>query len=245
MHKHYIIIALFSLISTGLVFANKPNIIFFMADDMGMGDTSAYQDLTGNSDAQQVDTPNMNRLANMGMRFSDAHTPSSRCTTTRYSLLTGRYVWRSRLKGWVLFGSQGDPLIERDRPTIATLLKEKGYRTGMFGKWHVGLRYRNNKGNPAAGWADADLTQPIFDGPLDHGFDVAKFNYDHTASGPDAGSQHKNKAKRNGPNQTIGPGHIDGRICISATGNGKNSNPGPGLSSPTEGDRHSTTPWRS
>lgn len=223
MHKHYIIIALFgSLISTGLVFANKPNIIFFMADDMGMGDTSAYQDLTGNSDAQQVDTPNMNRLANMGMRFSDAHTPSSRCTTTRYSLLTGRYVWRSRLKGWVLFGSQGDPLIERDRPTIATLLKEKGYRTGMFGKWHVGLRYRNNKGNPAAGWADADLTQPIFDGPLDHGFDVAKFtSRSHATSGPDAGSQHRNKAKRNGPNQTIGPGHIDGRICISATGNGK------------------------
>ena len=70
---------------------NQPNIIVMMADDMGMGDTSAYQDFTGNADEDQVYTPQMERLARMGMRFTDAHTPSSRCSPTRYGLLTGRY----------------------------------------------------------------------------------------------------------------------------------------------------------
>ncbi|MFP6612432.1 MAG: sulfatase-like hydrolase/transferase, partial [Pirellulales bacterium] len=79
----------------------KPNIILLMADDMGMGDTSAYQDFTGNRDDVQIHTPNMERLARMGVRFTDAHTPSSRCTSTRYGLLTGRYPWRSRMKHWV------------------------------------------------------------------------------------------------------------------------------------------------
>ena len=69
-----------------------------MADDMGMGDTSAFQDFTGNADDVQVNTPQMERLARMGMRFTDAHTPSTRCSPTRYGLLTGRYPWRNRLK---------------------------------------------------------------------------------------------------------------------------------------------------
>ncbi|MFP6762681.1 MAG: sulfatase-like hydrolase/transferase, partial [Planctomycetaceae bacterium] len=130
----------------------RPNIILLMADDMGMGDTSAFQDFTGNGDDVQLTTPQMERLARMGVRFTDAHTPSSRCSPTRYALLTGRYPWRSRLKHWVLFGAQGDPLIEADRPTVANLLREAGYRTGMVGKWHVGLRYRRADGQPAAGW---------------------------------------------------------------------------------------------
>ena len=70
--------------------AEKPNIIFFMSDDMGMGDTSAYQDFTGNAAEVQLYTPQMERLARLGVRFTDAHTPSSRCTPTRYGLLTGR-----------------------------------------------------------------------------------------------------------------------------------------------------------
>ena len=72
--------------------AEHPNIVLMMADDMGMGDTSAYQDFTGNADEVQLYTPHMERLANMGVRFTDAHTPSSRCSPTRYSLLTGRYA---------------------------------------------------------------------------------------------------------------------------------------------------------
>jgi arylsulfatase A len=200
--------------------AGSPNIILYMADDMGMGDTSAFQDFTGNADAEQLHTPNMERLAGMGVRFTDAHTPSSRCTTTRYGLLTGRYSWRNRMKYWVLFGAQGDPLIEADRPTIASMLKGQGYRTALFGKWHVGLRYRRSDGSPAAGWNDADLRQGLHDGPLDHGFDVARFtSRSHGTSGPNATS--RNAAKRNGPNQKVGPGHIHGRQLVSATGNGK------------------------
>jgi arylsulfatase A len=148
-----------------------PNIIFMMADDMGMGDTSAYQDITNNSDAVQVKTPAMERLARMGIRFTDAHAPSSRCTATRQALLTGRYTWRTRLKYSVLWGPQGDPLIEPKRPTLATLLRESGYRTGMSGKWHVGLTYRRADGSPASTYDEVDLRQGIADGPLNHGFD--------------------------------------------------------------------------
>jgi len=193
----------------------KPNILLMMADDMGMGDTSAYQDFTGNSNADQIHTPAMERLARMGVRFTDAHTPSSRCSPTRYGLLTGRYPWRNRLKYWVLFGSQGDPMIEADRPTIASMLRDNGYHTGMVGKWHVGLRYRQSDGRPAAGFEDADLMQPLADGPLDHGFDFCRFtSRSHGTSGPEPG-------KKNKPDQDIGPGHIHGRTAISATANGR------------------------
>ena len=193
----------------------KPNVIFMMADDMGMGDTSAYQDFTGNVDDEQLHTPNMERLARMGMRFTDAHTPSSRCSPTRYGLLTGRYPWRNRLKHWVLFGSQGDPMIERDRPTLATLFRDAGYGTAITGKWHVGLRYRQRDSSPAAGWEDADLTQPLFDTPVDHDFDFARFtSRSHGTSGPDG-------KRKNGPNQSVGPGHLHGRMAVGATGNGK------------------------
>ena len=208
------------LLPIAAVAIEKPNVIFMMADDMGMGDTSAYQDFTGNPDSVQVSTPNMERLARMGVRFTDAHTPSSRCSPTRYGLLTGRYPWRNRLKFWVLFGVQGDPMIERDRPTLATLFREAGYGTAMVGKWHVGLRYRREDGSPAAGWEDADLTQPLFDTPVDHGFDFARFtSRSHGTSGPDAENP-KAKAK-NGPNQSRGPGHLHDRMAVSASGNGK------------------------
>ena len=195
----------------------RPNIIVMMADDMGMGDTSAYQDFTGNSDEDQIHTPSMERLARMGVRFTDAHTPSSRCSPTRYALLTGRYPWRNRLKHWVLFGSQGDPMIEVDRPTLATMLRSNGYSTAMFGKWHVGLRYRRSDGKPAAGWNDADLTQPLFDTPIDHGFDECQFtSRSHGTSGP-----FRRGKKANTPTQNVGPGHIVGRTAIAATKNGK------------------------
>ncbi len=192
-----------------------PNIILMMADDMGMGDTSAYQDFTGNSDHDQLHTPSMERLARMGVRLTDAHTAASRCSPSRYGLLTGRYPWRNRLKHWVLFGAQGDPLIEADRPTIATLLRDNGYHTGMVGKWHVGLRYRQTNGLKAAAFEDADLRMPLADTPLDHGFDFCRLtSRSHGTSGPEPG-------KRNRPNQKIGPGHIHGRTAIGATNNGR------------------------
>ena len=208
-------------------FLDRPNVVLFMADDMGMGDSSAYQFFTKNSDAQQVHTPAMQKLANMGMLFTDAHTPSSRCTPTRYGLLTGRYPWRARMKHWVLFGVQGDPLIEEDRPTLATLFRSCGYATAMVGKWHLGLRYTRQDGRPAAGWEDADLTKDVFDGPCDHGFDFARFtSRSHGTSGPDAGttgtkSGKNKKGSRNTTTQSIGPGHIHNRRIIGATGQGK------------------------
>ena len=208
-------------------FMDRPNVVIFMADDMGLGDSSAYQFYTKNSDAQQLHTPAMQKLANRGMLFTDAHTPSSRCTPTRYGLLTGRYPWRARLKHWVLFGVQGDPLIEEDRPTLATLFRSCGYATAMVGKWHLGLRYTQTNGRPAAGWTDADLSKDIFDGPCDHGFDYARFtSRSHGTSGPNAGPSRaktgtNKKENRNTPTQSIGPGHIHNRRIIAATGKGK------------------------
>lgn len=200
--------------------AESPNIILMMADDMGMGDTSAFQEITGNGDEVQLHTPHLERLARMGVRMTDAHTPSSRCSPTRYGLLTGRYPWRNRLKHWVLFGSQGDPMIEADRPTIATMLRRQGFSTAMYGKWHVGLRYRRSDGSPADGWQDADLKQPLLTTPVDHGFDSARFtSRSHGTSGPDAGG--KVAKKRNGPKQNVGPGHIHDRVAVGATDNGK------------------------
>ena len=209
-----------ALAATGIAGAAdvvKPNVILMMADDMGMGDTSAFQDYTGNADEVQVDTPSMEKLARLGVRFTDAHTPSSRCSPTRYGLLTGRYPWRNRLKHWVLFGNQGDPMIEKDRPTLATMFRDEGYTTAMTGKWHVGLRYSRADGSPAAAWADADITQPLSDAPVDHGFDLARYtSRSHGTSGPDAGSD-----KKNGPNQTVGPGHLHERTAVAASGDGK------------------------
>ncbi len=204
-----------------------PNVVLMMADDMGMGDTSAYQKFTGNAGLVQLHTPQMERLARMGVLFTDAHTPSSRCSSTRYGLLTGRYPWRNRLKYWVLFGAQGDPMIETDRPTLATLFASSGYTTGMVGKWHVGLRYSRADGSPADGWKDADLTRPLAVSPLDCGFQFCRItSRSHGTSGPDAGAKgvrvgRNNRGDRNRPDQAIGPGHIHGRISVSANGNGK------------------------
>ena len=111
-----------------------PNMVFILADDMGYGDVQAL------NPGSRIPTPNLNRLAADGMSFTDAHTPSSVCTPTRYGLLTGRYCWRSRLKRGVLNG-YGQPLIEADRPTIASLLKKHGYTCGVVGKWHLGLGF--------------------------------------------------------------------------------------------------------
>ncbi|MBT6493648.1 MAG: arylsulfatase, partial [Planctomycetaceae bacterium] len=146
-----------------------------MADDMGYGDVGCY-----NAESK-ISTPHMDRLAGQGMRFTDAHTPSSVCTPTRYGLLTGRYCWRSRLKNSVLWGFD-HPLIEKDRETIASLLKRHGYATASVGKWHLGLGWTTRDGNKgpwpdrsknephAAGWG-IDYATPLRGGPNTLGFD--------------------------------------------------------------------------
>lgn len=152
------------LIGTSLLAAEKPNIVLIMADDMGYGDVQAL-----NPDSR-IPTPHLNDLAAEGMTFVDAHSPSAVCTPTRYALVTGRYSWRSRLKRGVLNG-YGEPLIEKDRPTLATLLKSAGYETCIVGKWHLGLGFvkdatkQQNNG--------FDFSQPIDHGPNDLGWDYS------------------------------------------------------------------------
>jgi arylsulfatase A-like enzyme len=112
----------------------KPNIIFILADDLGYGDLGCYG-------ATKVKTPNIDRLAHEGMRFTDAHSPASVCTPSRYNLMTGRYCWRT----WAGHGTvwANDPLlIEQGRLTLASLLKGAGYFTGCVGKALAGQARR-------------------------------------------------------------------------------------------------------
>ena len=157
----------------------KPNVVYILADDMGYGDMAC------NNSGSKIPTPNLDRLAAQGMRFTDAHAPSSVCTPSRYAVLTGRYCWRTRLKGGVLW--PWDPaLIESDRLTVAELLRQNGYRTACIGKWHLGWNWQTVNGEPAnqgAGYGvydkaqryelgrNIDYEKPIGGGPIDCGFD--------------------------------------------------------------------------
>lgn len=110
----------------------NPNIIYILADDMGYGD---IKKLNANA---QVSTPNIDRLANEGVIFTNAHSGSAVCTPTRYGILTGRYAFRTSLKKGVLNGFS-PALIEPSRFTVASLAKQAGYKTAIIGKWHLGL----------------------------------------------------------------------------------------------------------
>ena len=147
----------------------KPNIVFILADDLGYGDVGCY-----NPEAK-APTPNIDRLAREGMRFTDAHSPSTVCTPTRYSLLTGRMAFRNGMKG-VFTGAGGPCLIKEDRLTIAGMLRDQGYTTAMFGKWHIGLTFYDKDGKPITkngleAVKRIDYSQPITGGPIDRGFD--------------------------------------------------------------------------
>ncbi len=130
----------------------SPNIVFILADDLGYGDLGCYG-------ATKVSTPNADRLAVEGLRFTDAHSPTAVCTPTRYGVLTGRYCWRSRLKKSVAVPEE-PLLIEPGRMTVASLLRSAGYATGCVGKWHLGF------GEEKPDW-NGDLKP----GPLEVGFD--------------------------------------------------------------------------
>ncbi len=135
---------------------SKPNIVLILADDLGYGDVHAL------NPRSRIATPYLDRIANEGASFVDAHTPSSVCTPTRYGLLTGRYCWRSRLKRGVLNG-YSPPLIEAGRPTVAKLLQAGGYQTAIFGKWHLGLSWPRVD-------EEIDFTQQVKGIPNENGF---------------------------------------------------------------------------
>jgi len=139
---------------------NKPNIVVILSDDYGYGSAGCY-----GADPKLVRTPNIDRLAREGRRFTDANTTSSVCSPTRYSVLTGRYCWRTSLTHEVL-GTFSPLHIETTRLNMASLLKAHGYRTAAIGKWHLG--YGASDGSPK--WR-TDYTAELSPGPLDIGFD--------------------------------------------------------------------------
>ncbi|MBN3522964.1 sulfatase family protein [Paenibacillus apiarius] len=138
----------------------QPNMIYILADDMGYGDISCL------NDNSKINTPNLDRLGKEGIIFTDAHSSSAVCTPSRYSILTGRYNWRSALKEGVL-GGYSRSIIEQGRMTVADLLKQAGYYTACFGKWHLGLDWQKSGDTPA----EVDFSKPIQNGPSDLGFD--------------------------------------------------------------------------
>lgn len=138
----------------------QPNIIFILADDMGYGDVSYFDN---NS---TLKTENLDRMAQEGVVFTDAHSSSSVSTPTRYGILTGRYNWRSTLKNNVLYGYD-KALIPADRETMASMLRKNGYTTAGIGKWHLGWDWDNID----AGKDKVDFSKPVQNGPTTRGFD--------------------------------------------------------------------------
>jgi arylsulfatase A-like enzyme len=164
--------------------ADLPNIVVIYADDLGYGDIQCY-----NPERGKIPTPHVDKLASQGMRFTDAHSSSGVCSPSRYTILTGRYHWRSRLQSGIV-RLWGPPLITPDRLTIGGLAKQHGYRTACIGKWHLGWNwpipaakkkffsstgYGGKKNLVAtdahrAAWK-AVFSRPIPGGPLAVGFD--------------------------------------------------------------------------
>lgn len=128
-----------------------PNIVLIYADDLGYGDVSAYG-------AKRISTPNIDRLAREGLRFTSGYAPSATCTPSRYAMLTGEYAWRQ--KGTGILPGDAKLIIQPGRTTLASVLKKAGYRTSVVGKWHLGL------GNRKVDW-----NGEIKPGPLEVGFD--------------------------------------------------------------------------
>jgi arylsulfatase A len=170
--KRILLALLATVVCTVMHAADRPNIVFILADDLGYGDVRC------NFPEGKIATPNIDRLASQGMRFTDAHTTSSVCTPTRYSLMTGRYNWRSRLQQGVL-GGLSPRLIEPGRQTVASLMKEHGYHTACIGKWHLGMDWAKHEGKGVTElniekqdqhW-NVDYSKPIANGPTTVGFD--------------------------------------------------------------------------
>ncbi len=146
-----------------------PNIVFILADDLGYGDVGCY-----NPEAK-APTPNLDRLAKEGLLFADAHSPSTVCTPTRYSILTGRMAFRTGMKS-VFTGVAGPCLIEQERLTLPGMLRAKGYTTALFGKWHVGMTFFDKDGaairnGDIEGVKRIDYSRAIPDAPIHRGFD--------------------------------------------------------------------------
>lgn len=158
----------FLIFASSIQAQEKPNIIYILLDDLGIGDVGIH------NPEGKIPTPNMDRLGREGMVFTDAHSNSAVCTPTRYGVLTGRYAWRGKLKKGVASG-YSEHLIEEGRMTVASLLKDNGYHTAYIGKWHLGWDWAKDGESEE----DVDYTRPISHGPNANGFDYA---YGHCGS---------------------------------------------------------------
>ena len=153
-----------------------PNFVYIFCDDLGWGDISCL------NPESRIHTPNIDQLAASGMSFTDAHAGSAVCTPSRYTLLTGRYCWRTELKHGV-GGGYSPPLLTPDRLTVAGMLRQQGYATACVGKWHVGMNWQLRDGVADAALPRqlcreeaefdhlVDFGKPILDGPVSVGFD--------------------------------------------------------------------------
>ena len=149
--------------------ADRPNILLVLADDLGYGDVSCY------NPESKVRTPNLDRLAAEGMRFTDAHSPATVCTPSRYSIMTGQMAFRLGYRG-VFAGVGGPCLITKDRLTLPGMLHDHGYETAMFGKWHIGMSFADKDGkalrdNNRDAVTHIDYSRAIPDSPVHRGFD--------------------------------------------------------------------------
>lgn len=166
------ILSLLSVVCSGAD-SQRPNIVYILADDLGYGDVQCLNPQRG-----KIKTPNLDRLAAQGMKFTDSHSGSSVCTPTRYGVLTGRYAWRTKLQHGVI-GGYGQPLIAADRLTVPALLKQQGYHTACFGKWHLGFTIegagKSGSNEKKAKGKDEFMGAPLNaitrDGPLTRGFE--------------------------------------------------------------------------
>lgn len=150
----------------------KPNILIILVDDMGYGDIGSY------NPESKIPTPNIDGLAQQGIRFNDAHAPGAVCHPSRYGLLTGRYPFRTNTSVW-----PEQPVIDEGRLTIARMLQSEGYRTAMVGKWHLGFDESHTTdptvsgdsqagANTRAAYRQYDPDHPLTGGPADRGFDT-------------------------------------------------------------------------
>ena len=175
LHLEVTIVALFAaalLAFNDIAAASRPNIVLILCDDLGYGDVQCL-----NLEHGKIQTPHIDKIADQGMTFTDAHSGSSVCTPTRYGLLTGRYSWRTRLQSGVVSGYK-PCLIAPDRLTVAGLLQKQGYATAILGKWHLDFQYQD----PVSGEMlkrphrklkkMPPLGSKIPDGPVSRGFDT-------------------------------------------------------------------------